>query len=276
VKAIIKTIILFFTMIQIAIAGPEDDLKKMQDYYTARFPTIALEQFADGLYAFDEVAREQWLEIEDFPPYETAIEEGKLAFETAFGNGKNYASCFENKGVGVRQRYPYFDESTEQVVTLELAINQCRGLNGEPPLDYGKGELSALSSYLSFISRGETIDVKVPKNNAKALAAYEAGKQFYYSRRGQLDFSCSGCHLQQVGKSLRADPISTTIGHVTHFPAYRTVWGEMVTLHRRFAECNFLVRSKPLAAQSEQYRNLEYFLSFMSNGLPLNGPSSRR
>jgi sulfur-oxidizing protein SoxA len=31
-----------------------------------------------------------------------------------------------------------------------------------------------------------------------------------------------------------------------------------------------------LEPQSESYRNLEYFLTYMSNGLELNGPASRK
>ena len=39
---------------------------------------------------------------------------------------------------------------------------------------------------------------------------------------------------------------------------------------------NEQVRARPLEAQSEEFRNLEFFLSYMSNGLELNGPASRR
>jgi len=36
------------------------------------------------------------------------------------------------------------------------------------------------------------------------------------------------------------------------------------------------VRARPFEAQSEEFRNLEYFLTYMSNGLELNGPATRR
>jgi sulfur-oxidizing protein SoxA len=35
------------------------------------------------------------------------------------------------------------------------------------------------------------------------------------------------------------------------------------------------VRGVPLEAQSDEYRALEYFLSYVSNGLPISGPGSR-
>ncbi len=259
-----------------AFADPESDRQAMVNFYTKNFPHIELQDFANGLYAFDADAREQWLEMEDFPPYEIAIEDGEAFFNTPFANGKGYADCFDNGGIGIKQNYPYFDNEQGQVVTLELAINQCREANGEEPLPWMKGELAAISAYMAYTSRGNTIDVTVPTDNPAAMAAYEAGKRFYYTRRGQLNFACASCHAQSAGLKLRADRLSTTLGHATHWPVYRSRWGEIGTLHRRIQECNVEVRAEPFEPQGDEFRNLEYFLSYMSNGLELNGPASRR
>lgn len=260
----------------IATADPEEDRMAMVNYYTQRFPAVPMQEFANGLYAFNEDAREQWLEMEEFPLYEIAVEDGQAHFETSFANGNSYADCFENGGIGIRQNYPYFDSETGGVVTLELAINQCRAANEEEPLPYGTGKLAEISAYMSFTSRGNVVAVTVPEDDPAALAAFEAGKQFYYTRRGQLNFSCSSCHIQSAGLKLRADQLSTTLGHTTHWPVHRAKWAELGTLHYRFAECNSQVWAKPLELQSVEYRNLEYFLSYISNGLELNGPASRR
>jgi len=265
--------ILFAGFVQ---ADPEKDRQSLVKLYQERFPDVEMQEFANGLYAFDEVAREQWLEMEDFPPYEIAIEEGEDFFNTPFANGKGYADCFENGGIGIRQNYPRFDTATGKVVTLELAINLCRATHEEAPLAYLEGELAAISAYMSYTSRGNTIDVRIPSTDARALAAYEAGKQYFYSRRGQLNFTCSSCHAQSAGLSLRADRLSTTLGQATHWPVYRFRWGDIGTLHKRFRECNTQVRARPSAAQSEEYRNLEYFLTYISNTLELNGPALRR
>ena len=261
---------------QPSAAGPEEDRQAMAGFFQKRFPDVPTQDFANGLYALDEAAREQGIEMEDFPPYEIAIEEGEEYFNTPFANGKSYADCFENGGIGVRQNFPYFDTDIGEVVTFELAINQCRSANGEEPLPYKKGELAAVSAYMAYTSRGNIIDIQVPDDNSEALAAYEAGKQFFYTRRGQLNFACKSCHVQSAGLSLRADRLSTTFGHATHWPVYRAAWGEIGTLHRRFAECNIQVRARPFEPQSLEFRNLEYFLTVMSNGLELNGPASRR
>lgn len=259
-----------------ALAGPEEDRLAMVSYYSERFPDVPMQEFANGLYAFDEIAREQWQEIEDFPPYEIAVEDGQALFEVPFANGKSYADCFDNDGIGVRQDYPYFDSNSGEVMTLELAINRCRENHNEEPLPYRTGDLAAIAAYMSYTSRGNVINVKVPPDNPAALAAYESGKEQYYTRRGQLNFSCASCHLQSAGLSLRADRLSTTLGQATHWPVYRAKWGEIGTIQHRFAECNSQVFAKPLEAQSVEYRNLEYFLTYMSNGLELNGPATRR
>jgi sulfur-oxidizing protein SoxA len=258
-----------------AIAGPAEDRAAFQKYFEQRFPSVEADAYVNGVYALDEASYQQWLQIEEFAPYELAVEEGKTLFETPFANGKTYADCFPNGGIGVRQNYPYFDTERGEVVTLELAINECRVKNGEEPLSYKKGAIASISAYMAYTSRGAKIDVKIP-DDPRAMAAYESGKEFYYSKRGQLNFSCADCHVTNAGMMIRANKLSPALGHPSHFPVYRSKWGEMGTLHRRFDGCNKQVRANPLPAQGEEYRNLEYFMTYMSNGLEFNGPGARK
>jgi len=258
-----------------AQATPEEDLQAFRDYYKEKFPDVPFEDYVNGAYALDPIARENWLSIEEFPPYGPAIDEGETLFHTPFKNGKTYADCFPGYKEGIRQNYPYFDAKTGQVKTLELEINECRVKNGEEPLKYNKGHIASLSAYLAFLSRGKIFDVKIP-DDPRALAAYEAGKKFYFTKRGQLNLACADCHVYSVGKNLRTELLSMSVGHITHFPKYRSKWGEMGTLNRRFKGCNEQVRAKAFSPQSEEYRNLEYFLTYISNGLPVNGPGARK
>jgi sulfur-oxidizing protein SoxA len=258
-----------------AQAGPEQDRQAFVKYFTERFPDTPYADFINGIYSIDKPSREQWEAIEEFPPYELALDQGKALFETPFANGKSYADCFANGGIGVRQDYPYFDTERGEVITLELAINDCRKTNGEKPLPYKKGDIAALSAYMAYTSRGNKLDIKIP-DDPKALAAYESGKQFYYSKRGQLNFSCFDCHGGGSGLYVRADKLSPALGHPSHFPVYRSDWNELGTMHRRFGGCNEQVRAKAFPAQSPEYRNLEYFLTYMSNGLEVNGPGARK
>ena len=259
-----------------AFASPEEDQQLFRDYFENRFPNTEFSDYKNGVYSIDASSREQWESIEDFPPYEINIEDGEALFNEPFKNGNTYASCFENSGIAIRQNYPYFDNDSGKVVTLELAINNCRKANGEKPLSYYKGgPMADISAYMAYTSRGKKFDVKIP-NSKEALDAYEAGKKLYFTKVGQLNFSCADCHVYQTGTKLRADIPSPGIGHTTHFPAYRSGAGRLVTLHERFAGCLNRVRAKPFKAQNEEYRNLEYFISYMSNGLEINGPGSRK
>ena len=259
----------------IALSTPEEDRMAFQNYYLTKFPDTPKADFINGVYSIDASRREQWQELEEFPPYELAIERGQEIFETPFANGNTYADCFENGGMGVRQNYPYFDLEQGQVITLELAINQCRKANKEKPFRYRRGDIAALSAYMSYSSRGQKINVVIP-DDPRALAAYEMGKKFYYTKRGQLNFACADCHVGGSGGNIRTDLLSPALGHTSHWPVYRLEWGAIGTLHRRFAGCMSQLRAKPFKAQSEQYRNLEYFLTYMSNGLEYNGPGVRK
>jgi sulfur-oxidizing protein SoxA len=255
-------------------ASPESDRKAFQDYYKKRFPDVQYDEFINGVYAINAGAREQWMAIEEFPPYQIDIDEGKKLFETPFKNGQTYASCFPNGGIGIADAYPYFDTKRGEVITLSLALNECRVKNGEEPLPEPKGKHAALQAYMAFTTRGKKIDVKIP-DDPRALEAYERGKTYYYTRRGQLNMSCAHCHVDNAGNNLRANILSPALGHPTHFPVYRSTWGDLGTLHRRFVGCNEQVRAKPSKEQSREYRDLEYFLTYMSNGLTWNGPGAR-
>ena len=265
-----------------ATAGPEQDLKDFRKYFTDKFPETPLQDFVNGVYSVDKASREQWEAFEEFPPYDIYVDKGEELFNKPFKNGKGYASCFPKAEKGIKQDYPYFDQKTNQVITLELAINQCREANGEEPLKYKTGAMAHLSAYLAYKSRGKKTNVNIV-DTPESMAWYERGKKHFYAKRGQLNLSCADCHYYSAGNKIRADILSPALGHTSHFPVYRNSWSlsdksgdGMGTLHRRYGGCNKQVRAKPFKAQSEEYRALEYFHTYMSNGLTLNGPGVRK
>jgi len=256
-------------------ATPKEDQERFQHYFETRFPKVAKNDFVNGVYAIDAVARENWEAIEEFPPYDPAISNGETMWETPFADGKTYKDCFPD-GPAIAGKYPYWDKQRSMVVTLPLAVNACRTTHGEKPLKYAKGPITDILAYIAFKSRGQITNVVIPADDPKALAAYEKGKHIYFARRGQLNFSCASCHAGNSGNRLRTEILSPAFGQTTHWPVYRSKWGDMGTLDRRFAGCFKQVRAKPYKAQGEEYRDLEYFLTYMNNGLPLNGPASRK
>ena len=252
--------------------GPEKDRLAFVKYFQSRFPEVPLDDYANGIYAIDPQARAQWEQIEEFPPYEETIEKGEKLYHTPFANGKTYADCF---GDGkVRQNYPFYDDQADAVITLEYDINRCRQANGEEPLKWERGDITALSAYMAFVSRGEQFDIKVQSDGA--LAAYEDGKRFYYSKRGYLNNSCATCHVQGAGQRVRTEVLHPALGEVTHWPNFRLKWDHIATLHKRIRACHRDQGAKHFKAQSPQYRNVEYFMTYMSNGLPVNGPGVRK
>lgn len=258
-----------------AHAGPEQDRTNLVHHFEARFPHVKLDQYVNGVYAINPEMRSEWEQIMVFPPYLPALGEGKTLFHKKFKNGKSYASCFPHGGVGIANTYPRWDAKRGEVVTLALALNLCRKANGEKPLPYGKGKLADILAYMAQTSKGKKVHVVIPANDPGALAAYERGKEFYYARRGQLNFSCAGCHIQNAGKKLRSNTLSPMLGQATHWPTYRLKWGALGTLQRRFRGCNKKVRAKPFPFQSREYRDLQYFMTYMSNGLPEVGTTVR-
>jgi len=253
---------------------PAADAKAFQKYFTDKFPKLKLDDFVNGPYSMDEGLYKQWKEKEEFPPYEFALDLGKELFAKPFKSGKTFADCFPNKGIGIRQNYPYFDTQTGKVVTLELAVNQCLENNGEKPYSYTKDEMAAVTAYMAFTSRGNRFDIKIP-DDPRALAAYENGKRYFYTRRGQLNFSCATCHVQTPGERIRAEVLAPALGILNAMPIYRSEWSGMGTISRRFTSCNSQVRGVPLSPQDDEYRDLEYYLSYVSNGLPISGPGAR-
>ncbi|NVK29928.1 MAG: sulfur oxidation c-type cytochrome SoxA [Gammaproteobacteria bacterium] len=255
-------------------ASPEADREAFANFFQKRFPSTPADDFINGVYSIDATSREQWEQIEEFPPYELAVEAGQALWETPFANGKSYTDCFGDDVTEVRGKYPMFDTERKEVVTLELAINECREANGEKPLKWKKGPIAELSSYLAYEGRGKPINVEIP--NADAEAAFNAGQALYYTRKGQLNMACATCHMYGSGQKVRTEILSPSFGHTSGFPVYRSKWGEVGTLHRRLAGCIQSVRGYPPAAQSEELRNLEYFLAYTGNGLEVNGPSARK
>ncbi len=265
-----------------AMATPAEDLKAFRAYFFKRFPGVPLQEYANGIYAIDKNRRLEWEAMEEFPPYEPALDIGKELFEKY-----NVGKCFKNGGIGIRQNYPWFDKKTGKVHTLPGDVMACLKKNGvdvkKEKIKYKTGKLAAIVAYMAYTSRGKKINVVIP-DDPRALAIYNRGKTHFYAKRGQLNFSCADCHVYNSGVMLRTNLLSPALGQVTHFPVYRKKWefkgsgplAGLGTLHRRYGGCNKQVRAKPFKAQSPEYVALEYFHTYMSNGIKINAPGVRQ
>jgi len=86
---------------------------------------------------------------------------------------------------------------------------------------------------------------------------------------------CATCHVQAPGERIRAEVLAPALGILNAMPIYRSEWSGMGTTSRRFTTCNSQIRGVPLNPQDDEYRDLEYYLSYVSNGLPISGPGAR-
>jgi sulfur-oxidizing protein SoxA len=257
-----------------AHASPEKDRQELIKHYTDKYPDIKVEDYVYGALAFDADSKAQYDAIMEFPPYDSEIDMGRKMWETPFKNGKTYANCLPNGGKHIAGNYPLFDEAKGKVVTLHDAINDCRTANGEDAFKVDDMKtMGLLTAYMRTLSDGMMMNIKV--ETPKAMAAYEDGKKTFFSRKGQLNFACASCHVQNAGLRLRSELISPAVGHAVHWPVFRG-GDNLFTLQRRYQGCFSQVRAVPPPQGGTTMNNLEYFHSALSNGLPLKASVFRK
>jgi sulfur-oxidizing protein SoxA len=243
-------------------------------YYMDKYPDVKVEDYVYGALAFDADSKAQYDAIMEFPPYDSEIEKGRKMWETPFKNGKTYAGCLPNGGQHIAGNYPLFDEAKGKVVTLHDAINDCRTANGEEAFKVDDMKtMGLLTAYMRTLSDGMIMNIKA--ETPKAMAAYEDGKKTFFSRKGQLNFACASCHVQNAGLRLRSELISPVVGHAVHWPVFRG-GDNLFTLQRRYQGCFSQVRAVPPPQGGTTMNNLEYFHSALSNGLPLKASVFRK
>ena len=173
---------------------------------------------------------------------------------------------------GVALSYPKVAQHNGQLENLEQRINRCRSeQQQQPELEYESRELLALSAFIGHQSRGMPISTDIAP---EAQTHFEAGRAYYYQRRGQMNLACHHCHEMNAGRQLRGDLVSQ--GHGNGYPAYRLEWQALGSLHRRLRFCNLGVRAEPQPYGAPEYVNLELFLRWRAAGLTVETPAVRR
>ena len=173
------------------------------------------------------------------------------------------------KGVGAAM--PKWNEKLGKPVNLEQQINICRAerMKAEP-WKFGSPELTAMTTYVRYQSRGMPVSARV---DGPMTPWFARGKALYYTRHGQLDLACASCHENNHGKYLRADFLSQ--GQSNGFPVYRLRDQRLVPLHERMEGCIFDVRGVPYAPLSDEAVALELYVAWRGTGLPVETPAVR-
>ena len=199
----------------------------------------------------------------------------KLWGEVAGKSGKSCAGCHQDARAsmkGVAARYPRVDPGTARLVNLADRINLCRERNQQaPPLKLESDELLALTAYVAHPSRGVPVAVMLDPQNRKY---FERGRNQYQKRIGQMNLACTHCHDRNWGQKLAAETISQ--GHGNAYPAYRLEWQSVGSLQRRIRACYFGVRAEIPDYGAQELLELELYLAWRGNGLPVETPGVRR
>ena len=133
--------------------------------------------------------------------------------------------------------------------------------------------MGVITAYARTLSDGMRMNIRV--DSPAALGKYEDGKNLFFRHIGQLNAACAGCHLYNAGNIMRMEILSPALGHATHWPIFRG-GEELMTFQGRFKRCMEQMRAVPYGFDSEEWNNLEYFLSALSNGLPLRSSVFRK
>jgi len=181
---------------------------KRSGFLRQEIPQRKTRDFVNGPYALDEDMRRQWEEKEQFPPYEFSLEMGKEMFAKPFRNGKRYADCFPNQGIGIRPQLSYFDGNEGKVISLELALN-----TGARPtvrrLSLCDDEMAALTAFMAFTSRGRPLTSRFPTIRVRLRPTRTASA---ISIRGAASSTSPGtCHVQNPESGMRAEILAPAL-----------------------------------------------------------------
>ena len=255
------------------------DIKEFQGYFAKKFPSVSLEDYQDGVNALPAYAdrRANWEMLMDFPPYEEFVEKANKEWGTPLPSGASLQSCFTDSPGG--NEYPYVG-GDGKLHTIENDINACIVANGGEKEKYSGQKMARL--VIAFKSQANGKTMKIDYSSDEMREWYAKGREFYWAKRGQLNFSCADCHVMNSGTSVRGDVLSAGLGHGTGFPVYRTKWGAnggkspLGTVHRRYKGCNKQVRASNFKDGSDEYLGLEVYEAIMNTGVPLQVPSQRQ
>ena len=236
---------------------------------------IPLDQIKSGSAFLGQDLRS--LQNDDFAnPGMLWVERGETMWRDPAGKSKqSCASCHQDAKSsmrGVAARYPKIDTASGKLLNLGGRINACRvDHQGAEPFRHESQELLSITAYVARQSRGVPVAASI---DGPARAHFDAGEAAYRLRRGQMNLSCAHCHEVNWGKRLLSETVSQ--GQPNGYPAYRMEWQTLGSLQRRLRACLSGIRAEMLPYGSPEYVDLELYLAWRAQGLPIETPGVRR
>jgi len=245
--------------------------KNIQNFFLNKH-SFPLESFIHSGLIFSNDSMEQYNSIMDFPPFQDYIDRGEKLFYKKIFNNKSLSSCLkieENKDF----KYPKFDTEKLKIITLERQINLClTELNHKKWKHNDPFTMGSVMAFIKSKNKGKTLIVDLPDI---ALDNFNNGKELYFKRIGKMNLACSSCHLLNSGKFFRDEQLSPTIGQPNHYPIFRKA-EQYYSIQMRYQLCMKSVGAEPYELNSKELNQLEFFHSFISSGIPIDGGVYRR
>jgi len=204
-----------------------------------------------------------------------SVERGHEQFHLIDDSEMSCAQCHEEDGIKIDKKsiaaFPKYSAELKRPITIQDQINICKEERMDNfPYLYDSKVLVDLESYIRHLARGTRINVKT---DGPIKPFYEAGKKLYQTRMGQLDMSCAHCHDYYTGQWLRGQQLGQ--GQSNGFPTYRLSSQHITSLQRRFNECLGAFRAAPFEPGSQEFTNLELYVTARGNGLEIETPAVR-
>jgi sulfur-oxidizing protein SoxA len=216
----------------------------------------------------------------DFSAADEYVDAGRAAFAQAGRNGRSCASCHapgEKESVGLSgaaSRFPRFDGGLGRVIGLEEQVNACRKHRmASDPLPLGSAAMNLLVGYVKYLGRGNAIKLET----GAGAEAFERGRASFYRKTGQLNFSCADCHSAS-GNWLRGQRLLNLDQIAAQWPKHYIALHDLglINLRQRALHCQIVTSTYPLPLHSQEYLDLEYYLTRLANGSSLLAPTMSR
>lgn len=236
-----------------------------------------LEVNAEPLSGYEYITSEtRAMQDDDFAnPGLLTVEYGQQLFnQTHEKNDQSCATCHGEQGEKLDIKkiasYPVYNSNSQEIITLQKRINQCRTNITDHLLATDDPELIALETFVRNKAKGEKVNVQT---SGAVSELVKQGEELYNTRYGLIDMSCYHCHSLYPGQMIRGQKISQ--GQANGFPAYRLDTGEIANLDQRIQQCMTLLRAEPFATDSDEIKLLGLYLMSRSNGLAIETPAVR-
>ena len=255
--SLIKQIVMFagFGVLVAACAPKEEALKSGYDWAIPETQAMQDDDFSNPAFMWVDIGNDEWSKTD-----------GEA--------GKSCADCHGADGSSMKGKsnmYPVYNKDDKKLRSIQDEVNNCRTNRMKAKAwKWESDQMLGMAAFIRTQSRDMPINVAV---DGDAAPFFEAGKEFYETRRGGLDMACTHCHVDFPGVKIRANVLTNGLGN--GFPTYRLKWQKPGSIHRRFRGCNKQVRAKKYGYGSDEYVNLELYVAWRGRGLSVETPAVR-